>query len=273
RHETGFEITAPQDATPGLYQIQALVNGKPAQSLRLISHDHIAPTACARPAIATVAVLDVALPKAKVGYIGAGNDRVGHWLSAMGVDVTDLSPQDLLSETTLAAYDTIVVGIFAMRFRPGMLDAMPALHRWTHAGGTLVTLYHRPWDNWDPDKVPPKRLEIGMPSLRWRVTDEAAPVTHLVDHPILQDPNRIQEADWAGWVKERGLYFAKSWDTAYTPLLAMSDPDEEPLTGSLLVADIGEGRHIHTSLILHHQMEHLVPGAFRLMANFIAPRR
>ena len=150
---------------------------------------------------------------------------------------------------------------------------MPRLHRWTEAGGTLVTLYHRPWDNWDPDRIPPRRLEIGQPSLRWRVTDETAEVRHIAEHPVLTTPNRIGPDDWDGWVKERGLYFAKSWDDAYVPLLEMADPDEAPHRGALLVADVGKGRHVHTSLILHTQMENLVPGAFRLMANLIAPRR
>ena len=56
------------------------------------------------------------------------------------------------------------------------------------------------------------------------------------------------------------------------PLLEMSDPDEEPHRGALLVADIGMGQHTHTSLILHHQLDNLVPGAFRLMANLVAGR-
>jgi hypothetical protein len=74
-------------------------------------------------------------------------------------------------------------------------------------------------------------------------------------------------------VKERGLYFAAEWDAAYVPLLAMNDPGEAPLTGGLLAADIGRGRHVHTALVLHTQMEALVPGAFRLFANLVAPRR
>ena len=41
-------------------------------------------------------------------------------------------------------------------------------------------------------------------------------------------PNRIGPGDWAGWVKERGLYFAKAWDDAYVPLLEMADPGEAP---------------------------------------------
>lgn len=271
--DTAYTITVPQDVAAGSYQIKAIINGKLAESVRMIEHDHIGPTAHARPACVSVRVLDVNLARGKVGYIGAGNDRVGAWLAAMGADVTPVADHELSSETVLANYTAIVVGIFAMRFRPGLTDAMPVLHRWVEAGGTLVTLYHRPWDNWDPDKIPPRRLEIGKPSLRWRVTDETAKVTQLIDHPILATPNLIGGSDWDGWVKERGLYFAKSWDQAYEPLLSLSDPEEDPLTGALLVADIGMGRHIHTSLILHHQMENLVPGAFRLMANFIAPRR
>ncbi len=273
RTDTGFVVTAPDDVAAGVYRIEALLNGKPAQSVRLIQHGHVAPTASAQPAVAEIGVLNVALPAGSVGYIGAGNDRVGEWLRAMGVEMTSLTDEHLASDTALSAFDAIVIGIFAMKFRDGLVDAVPVLHRWTKAGGTLVTLYHRPWDNWNPDTVPPKRLEIGQPSLRWRVTNEAAPVTQLEEHPILSFPNRINASDWKGWVKERGLYFAKSWDTAYAPLLSMSDAGEVPLTGSLLVADIGKGRHIHTSLILHHQMEYLVPGAFRLMANFIAPRK
>jgi hypothetical protein len=190
----------------------------------------------------------------------------------MGADVTALSDAALRSDAALGAFDAIVVGIFAMRFRAGLVEAMPALHRWVEAGGTLVTLYHRPWDNWDPESIPPRRLEIGQPSLRWRVTDEAAAVTQIAEHPVLTTPNPIGPDDWEGWVKERGLYFAKSWDPAYQPLLSMADPGEAPLRGALLAAEIGRGRHIHCALILHHQMENLVPGAFRLMANLIAPR-
>ncbi|MEM6637650.1 MAG: PIG-L family deacetylase [Pseudomonadota bacterium] len=272
RMDTGFVVHAPPDVAEGGYVIGARVNGHPGQSARLIQYDHVAPSARIRSSAVRVGAFEVAVPAVRVGYIGAGNDRVDHWLSAMGADVTPLTDDMLASDTALAGFDTVVIGIFAMRFRPGLTEAMPALHRWTVAGGTLVTLYHRPWDNWDPDQVPPKRLEIGQPSLRWRVTDETAEVTQLSDHPILRGPNAIGPADWSGWVKERGLYFAKSWDPAYVPLLSMSDPGEDPLLGALLVADIGQGRHIHTSLILHHQMENLVPGAFRLMANFIAPR-
>lgn len=265
-------LTLPETVADGLYRLPLMVEGAPAATVRRIAHPHVAPTARARPAELKVRVLEAVLPDVAVGYVGGGNDRVGHWLAAMGADVTELTDDDLASDAALARFGALVIGIFAFRFRPGLIDAAPRLHRWTEAGGTLVTLYHRPWDNWDPDRTPPRRLEIGQPSLRWRVTNEAAEVTHLADHPLLTTPNRIGPDDWAGWVKERGLYFAKSWDAAYTPLLEMADEGEAPQRGALLVADVGEGRHVHTSLILHLQMENLVPGAFRLMANLIARR-
>ncbi|MEM7717679.1 MAG: PIG-L family deacetylase [Pseudomonadota bacterium] len=268
----GLSLMPPDDVAPGLYRLPVTVDGAPAYTVRRIAHPHIADTAYHGVAHVRLRVLHASVPDVKVGYIGAGNDRVGHWLATMGAKVADVSDDMLTNGTALAEFDTLVIGIFAMRFRPGLAAAMPHIHRWTNAGGTLVTLYHRPWDNWDPNAIPPRRIEIGQPSLRWRVTDENAAVRHLFDHPLLSTPNKISASDWDGWVKERGLYFAKSWDEAYTPLLEMADPGEAAHRGSLLVADVGTGRHVHTSLILHHQMEHLVPGAFRLMANLIAKR-
>lgn len=260
---------APADVRPGLYTLVLEIDGVPAQSVRHIQRNADAHRALVHPAEVQIRVIEAQLPDVKVGYIGGGNDRVAHWLNRIGVDVTDLSNHELSAET-LADYDTLVVGIFAMKFCKGLADAMPRIHDWTRRGGTLVTLYHRPWDNWNPDAIPPHRLEIGQPSLRWRVTNEASEVTLLQpDHPLLHTPNEITEADWSDWHKERGLYFAKSWDAAYKPLISMHDPDEAPLEGAWLVADVGKGRHIHTSLILHHQMDKLTSGAFRIMANLL----
>ncbi|MFV0360361.1 PIG-L family deacetylase [Tropicimonas sp.] len=271
--DTGVLLALPAKVAPGLYRLPVHVGGCQAFSLHRIDHPHISPTARAAPTVLRIRVLTAELPDVRIGYVGGGNDRVGHWLAAMGADVTELADADLAGDGALARFDTIVVGIFAMRFRAGLAAAMPRLHRWIEAGGTLLTLYHRPWDNWDPHRIPPRRIEIGQPSLRWRVTDETAPVRQLEAHELLSTPNRIGAEDWAGWAKERGLYFARNWDRAYRPLLEMADPGEDPHRGILLVADLGKGRHIHCALTLHHQMENLVPGAFRLMANLLARRR
>ncbi|PLW77049.1 PIG-L family deacetylase [Cohaesibacter celericrescens] len=277
RHAKGFKIQLPEQLSEGLYTLPLSLDGNEAMTIIPIAYDHIAPTARAYPACIQVRVLTAELGSQSddrlIGYIGGGNDRVGEWMAAIGANVENVDAKALQDPAALARYDCLLVGIFAMRFHPTLSQSMDKIHDWVNQGGTLITLYHRPWDNWNPDQFPPHKLEIGQPSLRWRVTDETAIVTHLEpQHGLLNQPNPIGAEDWQGWHKERGLYFAKHWDESYTPLLSMADPEEDALQGAFLVAPIGKGQHIHTSLILHHQMEKLVPGAFRLMANMVAWR-
>lgn len=269
----GFALRFDRGLAPGRHSIGIAANGRPARTRRETAYPHVGRVVWFEPTALDVLALDLALPAgAKVGYAGGGSDRVGLWMRRMGLDVTDLDPGALAGD--LGRFTTIVVGTFAFGLRPDLAAAQARLHAFVEAGGHLVTLYHRPSDGWDPGATPPRRLVIGSPSLRWRVTDPAADVAVLAPgHPLLTGPNRIGPEDWAGWDKERGLYFASDWDAAYVPLLAMHDPGESPLAGSLLSAEIGAGRHTHTSLVLHHQLDRLVPGAFRLLANLVQPAR
>lgn len=270
RREAGLSLLAGPDLQAGHYSLPVSVDGQPAHIVTPIAYPHIGRTRFVQPLVLDVLALDLALPRSRVGYVGGGSDRVGQWLARMGADPVILDAEALAG--SLSELDTIVVGIFAYGTRPDLAAANARLRDWVEAGGHLVTLYHRPSDGWDPEATPPRHLVIGSPSLRWRVTDPAAPVTMLLpDHPLLAGPNRITAEDFAGWDKERGLYFAADWDKAYQPLLSMSDKGEAPLLGSLVSAPIGKGRHTHTSLVLHHQLDRLVPGAFRLMANLLQP--
>ena len=264
-------VTVPADVAAGTYQLDVLLDGQPALSEQLIDYPHTQLQALTAPAKLTVLILDVLLPTSRIAYVGGGNDRIAEYLSAMGLHITELDDSALGSTDALAQYSTLVVGLFAMRTRPALQENIHTLHNWIEQGGHLLTMYHRPWDNWNPDIIPPRFLEIGQPSLRFRVTNENAEVTHLqADHELLNKPNTISTEDWQNWHKERGLYFAKKWHSDYQALLSMSDPDEAPLEGSLLSAEIGAGRHTHTSLVLHHQMAKLVPGSFRIMANLLS---
>lgn len=269
--DQAFEVTLPDTLAPGLFEIEPKVDGAAAHRTVPISFRHVGHALYHEPATLKVLSLDLKLPQnARIGYVGGGADRVGLWMSRMGLNVVDLDAAALAGD--LSGFTTIVVGIFAFGIRKDLAAATSALHRFVVEGGHLLTLYHRPTDGWSPQETPVRPLEIGSPSLRWRVTDPSAEVTVLApDHVLLNGPNNIGPADWAGWNKERGLYFASRWDDAYIPLLAMHDADEQPLKGALLSAEIGKGRHTHTSLVLHHQMDKLVPGAFRLLANLVQP--
>lgn len=265
-----WELIIPAGLPVGRYSVVPTIGGKPAVRRVEFAYPHIGEAAIALPRSLEVLLLDVNLPDARIGYIDGGADNVGTWLQRMGLNVKVLSS----AATDFSRFDTIVVGIFAFGIRNDLRLATGRLHDFVQRGGHLVTLYHRPSDNWEPRKTPPRRLEIGSPSLRWRVTDPAAEVTVLLpEHPLLTGPNIIGPDDWAGWDKERGLYFASRWSDAYVPLLAMHDAGEPPLNGALVSARIGDGRHTHVSLVLHHQMDKMVPGAFRLMANLVQKAR
>ncbi len=270
RSDSGLTLAAGPELQAGRHNLPVSVDGQPAHIVTPIAYPHIGRTRFVQPLTLDVLALDLTLPASRVGYVGGGSDGVGQWLARMGADSVTLDAEALSG--SLSGLDTIVIGIFAYGTRPDLAAANPRLREWVEAGGHLVTLYHRPSDGWDPDSTPPRHLVIGSPSLRWRVTNPAAPVTMLLpDHKLLAGPNRITAEDFSGWDKERGLYFAADWDKAYEPLLSMSDSGEAPLLGSFISARIGKGRHTHTSLVLHHQLDRLVPGAFRLMANLLQP--
>lgn len=271
RMADGLAVTLPADLAAGLYQLPLQIEGQQAFSAQEVAYPHIGRTQFIAPQMVRVLALDLNTPaNTTIGYAGAGSDRVAHWLKVIGLDVTVLDDAALAGD--LSRYTSIVIGTFAFGQRPALRQATARLHEWVEAGGHLLTLYHRPTDGWDPNTTPPRPIKIGSPSLRWRVTNPAAAIeTLLPEHVLLRGPNTIGPADWAGWDKERGLYFAAEWDGAYEPLLAMSDAGEAPLRGALISGKIGKGRHTHTSLVLHHQLDKLVPGAFRLMANLVQP--
>ncbi|MGB3025523.1 PIG-L family deacetylase [Paradevosia shaoguanensis] len=263
-----FELAPPAELGTTRVNIEPKLLDQPAYAINTFSYPHIGKSVVPTLVSVPVQSVDAVLPaEAKVGYVGGGNDNVATWLRRLGVKLVELKPSDVEA----GAYrdlTTLIVGIFSFGRRQDLVAALPGIHEWVRNGGHLVTLYHRPSDGWKPESVPPAFLKIGSPSIRYRVTDAKAPVKVLEpDHPLLNYPNVIGEEDWANWDKERGLYFASEWDEVYKPLLAMSDAGEDPLTGSLLSAEIGKGRHTHTSLVLHHQLDKLVPGAFRLLAN------
>lgn len=264
-------LTPPREPAPGLLDMAVLAAGRRAERVTEVHHAHIGRAALVEPAGLKVLALDLAVPaQARIAYLGAGGDRVAQWLARMGLMVAELDAERVAAGD-FEGFTTVVAGVLALTKRPELAAAAPALRAFVEGGGNLVTLYHQSGKGWNV-ALTPRPVEIGSPSLRWRVTDPAAPVTVLEPaHPLLTGPNRIGADDWAGWHKERGLYFASRWAEAYRPLLALNDPGEAPLTGALITGEIGRGRHTHVSLSLHHQLDRLVPGAFRLMANLVQP--
>ena len=238
---------------------------EPAHSLVEISHPHIPVQTLLPPAQVKLVRVDLAPPIRRVGYVMGPGDEVPEILHQIGVQVSLLSDDDL-EDADFRGFDAIVVGVRAYNTRPALAQAEDRLLAYVNDGGTLVVQYNNDRDL-VTDRLGPYPIKLS----RERVTDETAPVTVLApDSPLLTTPNAISAADFDGWVQERGLYFPESWDPRYQAPLAMSDPGEKPLDGSLLFARYGKGSYVYTGLAFFRQLPAGVPGAIRLFANLLA---
>ena len=267
-----FQVRAPAGLAPGRYQIRAVAtdgaNHRYQSGLDQVNYPHINPRVWEKPARSILEAAPIALPAVqRVGYIRGASDRVPEALAGIGVPV-ELLDAAALERADLARYDVIVVGSRAYETDPALVENNARLLAYANAGGRVVVQYQQ--QPFFGGHFAPAPLTLGQP--HDRVTDENAPVTVLApDHPVFNRPNRIVAADWSGWVQERGLYFARTWESTYTPLLEMSDPGEPPLRGSLLIRPVGKGIWIYTGISFFRQLPAGVPGAFRLFLNLLAP--
>lgn len=233
----------------------------------LLDPPHVRPAARPQPAVVEIEVLDLRLPALeRVGYVRGASDRVPELLAEVGVPLELLGPE-ALRHGDLERFDAIVVGSRAYETDAVLRDANGRLLDYARAGGTLIVQYQQ--YQYVSGGFAPLALDIARP--HGRVTDETAPVRVLEPrHPVLDTPNRIGEADWSGWVQERGLYFASSWDDAFTPILGLRDRGRDEELGALLVAGVGRGTYVYTGLSFFRQLPAGVPGAFRLFANLLS---
>jgi hypothetical protein len=103
------------------------------------------------------------------------------------------------------------------------------------------------------------------------VTDEESQVTILKpDNPVFSWPNKITQADFGGWIEERGSKFMTSWDGHYEPLLETHDPSQAPQKGGLLYAKYGKGVYIYNAYAFYRELPEGVPGAYRIIANMLS---
>ncbi|HVS15649.1 MAG TPA: PIG-L family deacetylase [Thermoanaerobaculia bacterium] len=265
-----FVVTPPAAASAGAATASATLDGAGppiAARVRTIDYAHIPMQTLQQPAEIRLVRFELERRGERVGYVMGAGDEIPDALRQIGYSVELLSDDDLAA-ADLSAYDAIVVGIRAYNSRPAVVRHNGRLLAYVEDGGTLVVQYNTvSFRGEGPELVGPYPFELS----RGRVSVEGAPVTLLLpDHPVLRVPNRIGAADFEGWVQERGLYFAGTWDQRYAAPLASHDPGEEDLAGGLLVAPYGEGVYVYTGLSFFRELPAGVPGAYRLFVNLIS---
>jgi LmbE family N-acetylglucosaminyl deacetylase len=203
-------------------------------------------------------------PGLKVGYVNGTGDEVPSSLQDLGINVTFLSPQDI-ANGDLSAYDAIILGIRSYAARPELKTSNNRILDFVHNGGTVIVQYQTP--EYDHDYGP---YPLSISNDPEKVVEEDNKVSLTPNDPVLIWPNKITEADFSGWVEERGHGFARTWDPKYVSPTEMHDSDQDPQKGGLLYAPYGKGTYVYLSYAFFREMPDGVPGAFRIMANLLS---
>jgi LmbE family N-acetylglucosaminyl deacetylase len=288
-----FQVRPPAASRKVTAQIRAVARDTLGRDYDVgdytVAYPHIRPRSYIRAATATVRLSPVALPQlARVGYVRGAADQVPEALEEVGVPVVLLDRQTL-EHADLHRYDAIVVGPRAYETDSALVENNDRLLQYLRDGGLLIVQYQQQF--FFHGGFAPYSMTVGGPALQPpgqssgfagapagqsmvvhdRVTDETAPVRVLTPQDlVVMRPNRLEPSDWQGWIQERGLYFARSWDRAYRPILETHDAGDAPLEGGLLIARAGKGTYVYTGLSFFRQLPAGVPGAFRLFANLLA---
>lgn len=234
---------------------------------RRIEYPHVRPHLIFDRSVAHAVGADVVFPDGRrIGYLRGAADAIPEALRAAGVAYRLVTPAEL-EGTVLDSLDVLVIGPRAYEVDAAVARANSQLLAFAKRGGTLVVQYQQ--YQYIAGRFAPFPLTIARP--HGRVTDETAPVRWLPGSEALAaGPNRLTAHDWKGWVQERGLYFAATWDSAWTPMVEMNDPGEAPLRGGILVARYGKGTVVYTGISFFRELPAAVPGAWRLFANLLA---
>lgn len=268
--ERGVDVTltAGPDAAAGALRAEIEVGGR-VWSLQqaIVAYEHLPRRTVLLPAEMRLVPVDLKRGPSRIGYLPGPGDKVAEALRLVGYTVEEIDV-DAVAEGDLSRFDAIVTGIRAYNKHPRLMALHDRLMAYVSGGGRLIVQYNT------NNRFNPLEGAIGphpFTITRDRITDETAALTPVdPKHPALTTPNRLGPADFAGWVQERGLYFAGEIDPKYQRVFRGHDPGEDPLDGSLLVARHGEGVFVYSGLSFFRQLPAGVPGAFRLFANLLA---
>lgn len=215
----------------------------------------------------------------KVGLVGEDR-RISFALMQLGVENTLLSSnsiRDLVhggsqsdNQSTcgdLGKYDSIIVTEHALSDKSLTAGARECLLEYARRGGNLV-VFHQKADEWNLTSMLapfPVRLADGQ-----FPTGDSYVKIFDENHPLMARPNRITALGFNDWKQVMAASPAVEWSKEYTSLLEPAGTGGDDHSSGLLVARVGEGSYIYSSLELGRQVSDITAGAYRLLANLIS---
>jgi hypothetical protein len=253
RHEFGVVAVT----TAGLYM----------EGLRTIAYPHIQPIRLYRSSGIYLQAVEITIPATlSVAYVPGVSDESAGALRQLNVPVSVVQAEEL-RVLDLSRFTTIVLGPRAFEAHSELVAYNSRLLDFARKGGTVVVQYGQT-EMARPGLLP---FAVSYERTPQRVTEEQAPVTVLdAKARVLNAPNKIGESDWAEWVQERALYMPNAVDAHWSTPLEMHDPGEPENKNALLVATVGKGLYVYTTLSLFRQIPAGVAGGPRLLINLLS---
>jgi hypothetical protein len=261
-----FDVVPPKQQSEGEVFAEVKMGGEVYNSsLTTIEYDHFPVQTLFSKSSAKVVNIDIVKRGQNIGYIMGAGDEVPASLRQIGYNVWEMKDEEITAEN-LAGLDAVIMGVRAYNTETRLKFHQDKLMTFVKNGGNMIVQYNTS-RSIVVDEIAPYPLTLS----RDRVTVEEAPVRILApDHPVITGPNQITQADFDGWVQERGLYFPNEWDDKFVPILSSNDPGETPKDGGLLVAEYGEGYYIYSGYSWFRELPAGVSGAYRLFTNMIS---
>ncbi len=263
------EITITPKGDVSSSALSFKVNGEKLQTLNRINYPHIEERIVLKDGSVELKGIELKKKGEYIGYIAGAGDEVPEAIQQMGYEVFMLDEKTLRSQD-LSQFKAIVAGIRAYNTQDWLPSVKPILMEYVKNGGNYIVQYNTASRDLLTQDIGPHPFEI----TRNRVTEEDAKPKFLIPNsPIFNKPNKLTEADFDGWVQERGLYFAGNWDKNYRTPIGWNDEGEDLQEGALIITDYGKGVFMYTGISFFRELPAGVPGAYRLLANMLSYKK
>ncbi|MEP7001095.1 MAG: hypothetical protein ABI969_11495 [bacterium] len=239
-----------------------------SSGFRTAQYSYLPPLHFFRGTSVHVQGVDLEIPaRLSVAYVRGAGDDADAALKQLGVPAYALNNEGLL-RFDLEAMSTLVIGPNAFRTDPGLLGQGPRFAEFVRKGGTLVVMSNQ--QAVMQPGVLPFPVSFATPVAE-QVAAEDASVTPIDQRArLLSWPNAIRAEDWADWVGARAVSVPSTADARYARVVEMHDTNEKENRNTILVATLGKGRVIYTTITFPQQIANGVPGAMRLFVNLLS---
>jgi LmbE family N-acetylglucosaminyl deacetylase len=232
-----------------------------------VERTYLEPARIPRATGAFLQGVDVTVPRnLTVFYVPEGVDDIRSVLTQVGVTAREISPEVLLT-ADLTNITTIVLASRAVERFPEIGAQANRLMNFVRRGGTLVI--QRGGDTTLASKLLPFPVSLSQPAER--VLDANAPVKVIAPTSrVLTWPNRITSRDWDTWILGRADPIPTTADPRYQRVIEVHDRDQPENRNAILIAHVGKGTIVYTSLTFDQQIAGASTGALRLFVNLLS---